>query len=64
MVTPLKNFERHVRVFGSQDSEDWSPLVDDAFVFDYSEIIDVHNDEIDTGLAASPPFDDCLYRFD
>ena len=27
MVTPLKNFERHVRVFGSQDGEDWSPLI-------------------------------------
>ena len=46
IVTPLKNFERHVWVFGSQDGGEWSPLVEDAFVFDYSEIIDVHNDEI------------------
>jgi hypothetical protein len=46
IVTPLTNFERRVRVFGSQDGKEWKPLVADGLVFDYSRYMDVNNREI------------------
>ncbi|MGM0489377.1 MAG: DUF3999 family protein [Planctomycetota bacterium] len=44
--TPLANFERRVSVFGSSDGDDWTPLVTDAAIFDYSRYMDVTNCEV------------------
>jgi hypothetical protein len=44
--TPLSNYERRVRVFGSKSGDDWQPLVKDGLVFDYSRYMDVSNREI------------------
>ena len=46
IVTPLTNFERRVRVFGSDDGDDWTPLVTDGLVFDYSRYMDIGNREV------------------
>jgi len=44
--TPLRDFERHVSVFGSNDGADWRPLVSRAMIFDYSQFMDVSNREV------------------
>jgi hypothetical protein len=44
--TPLLNYERRLRVFGSDDGKDWSPLVSNGLVFDYSRFMDVRNNEV------------------
>jgi hypothetical protein len=46
IVTPLTNYERRVSVFGSDDGEDWTPLVAGGLVFDYSRYMDIGNREI------------------
>lgn len=46
IFTPLANYERRVRVFGGNDGTDWTPLVADGLVFDYSRYMDVSNREI------------------
>ena len=46
VVTPLKDFERRVRVFGSDNGKDWTPLVTDGLVFDYSRYMNVSNHDI------------------
>jgi hypothetical protein len=46
IVTPQRNYERKVQVFGSQDGADWTPLVPDGIIFDYSRYMDVSNREI------------------
>jgi hypothetical protein len=43
--TPLKNYERKVKIFGSNDGAAWKPLTD-GVIFDYSRFMDVHSDEI------------------
>lgn len=43
---PLANFERRVAVLGSDDQKQWTPLVADALVFDYSRYMDVSNREV------------------
>ncbi|MCI0732357.1 MAG: hypothetical protein L0Y38_00865, partial [Methylococcaceae bacterium] len=46
LYTPLVNFEHRVRVFGSMEGTRWSPLVEDAVIYDYSKFIDLRNSEI------------------
>lgn len=43
--TPLKNYERHVRISGSTDGSDWTPLIDDV-IFDYTRFMDVSSCDI------------------
>lgn len=40
-VTPLTNYERRVRVSGSNDGQAWTTLVEDGLIFDYSRYMDV-----------------------
>ena len=44
--TPLRDFERHVQVFGSEDGLKWTPLVQDGFLYDYSRYMDVRGLEV------------------
>ncbi|AMV40315.1 DUF3999 family protein [Planctomyces sp. SH-PL62] len=44
--TPLNDFERRVRVLGSADGRTWTPLVDDARIFDYSRFMDVRDVDV------------------
>jgi hypothetical protein len=46
LITPLTNYERHVRVAGSDDGNTWTPLVENAPIFDYSRYFDIDNHEI------------------
>ena len=46
VFTPLKDYERRVRVFGSDDGQHWSQLVSDALVYDYSRYMDVSNGDV------------------
>jgi hypothetical protein len=46
ILTPLTDYEHRVKVFGSQDEKDWSPLVADGLIFDYSRHMDVRNRDI------------------
>ena len=47
LITPHKNFERRVSVFGSKNGEDWVEIVSRALVFDYFRYMDVDNRKID-----------------
>ena len=42
-VSPLVNFEHHVKVESSTDGENWQTLVADGLIFDYSQFMDVRN---------------------
>ena len=42
-VSPLVNFEHHVRVEVSDDGTDWRTVADDGLIFDYSQFMDVRN---------------------
>ena len=44
--TPLADYERRVRVFGSDDGSNWAPLVSDGLIFDYSRYMDIESREI------------------
>lgn len=44
--TPQTDYERKVRVFGSDDGAHWNPLVPDAVIFDYSRYMDLGNREV------------------
>ena len=46
VVTPLTNYEHRLRVFGSRDDHDWSPLVSDGLIFDYTRYMDVRNGDV------------------
>jgi len=46
VVTPLTNFEHRLKVFGSRDDHDWSPLVADGLIFDYTRYMDVRNSDV------------------
>jgi len=46
VFTPLKNYERRVRVFGSDDDFHWLPLEEHGLIFDYSRFMDVENREV------------------
>lgn len=58
IVTPLRDFEKHVTVFGSRaDSATWKELVRDQPIFDYSRFMDVRSTRIEL------PDNDCTaYR--
>ncbi len=45
--TPLSDYERRVRVYGSRTGADWAPLVTDGAIFDYSRFMDVRNRDVD-----------------
>jgi hypothetical protein len=45
-ITPQVNYERKVRVFGSDDGATWKPLVTDGVIFDYSRYMDVSNRDV------------------
>jgi len=51
IVTPLKNFEQRVRVFGIDAAGVEKPLVEDALIFDYSQYMDVGQLEISAATA-------------
>ena len=44
--TPLADYERRVRVYGSRTGADWAPLVSDGAIFDYSRFMDVRNRDL------------------
>lgn len=44
--TPAMDFERHVHVSGSDDGQNWTPLVADGIIFDYSRYMDVKNADV------------------
>jgi hypothetical protein len=44
--TPLADYEHRVSVFGSQSGKEWSPLVSDGVIFDYSRFMDIRNRDI------------------
>ena len=44
--TPLKDYERRVRIYGSRNGTDWSPLVTDGTIFDYSRFMDIRNRDV------------------
>ncbi len=44
--TPLKNYQRRVRVFGGNDGGNWEPLVTDGLIFDYSRYMDIYDREV------------------
>src|SRR5262249_7721725 len=46
ILTPLTDYEHRVKVFGSRDEKDWSELVSDGLIFDYSRHMDVRNRDV------------------
>jgi len=46
IVTSLTNYEHRLRVFGSRNDHDWSPLVSDGLIFDYTRYMDVRNADV------------------
>jgi hypothetical protein len=44
-LTPLTDFERRVRTFGSTDGSDWTPLSDNV-IFDYTRFMDVSSRDV------------------
>jgi hypothetical protein len=46
ILTPLANYEHRVKVFGTENGKDWSPLATDGLVFDYSRYMDVRNRDV------------------
>ncbi|MCS7305490.1 MAG: hypothetical protein NZ602_10345 [Thermoguttaceae bacterium] len=44
--TPLRDFERQVQVFGSDNGQQWTLLVKDGLLYDYSRYIDVRGLEL------------------
>ena len=55
LVTPLKNFEQRVRVFGA-DAAAEKPLVPDAVIFDYSQYMDVRQPDVRLPKSADREF--------
>lgn len=46
VITPLTNYEHRLRAFGSRDGHDWSMLVSDGLIFDYTRYMDVRNGDV------------------
>lgn len=46
VFTPLTNFEHRLQVFGSDDGKNWSLLVKDAEIYDYSRYMRISNRDI------------------
>jgi hypothetical protein len=57
IVTPLRNFEQRVRVFSSEDGENWQPVGEEGVIFDYSQYMDFGNDDV-----SFPPSDRRNFR--
>lgn len=51
LVTPLTNFEQQVQVFSSPDGQDWTPILEEGLIFDYSQFMDVRNDALEFPVA-------------
>ncbi len=45
-LTQQTDYERKIQVFGSDDGTNWTPLVAEGTIFDYSRYMDVSNREI------------------
>lgn len=45
-LTPRVDYERKVRVFGSDDGANWTALAPEGWIFDYSRYMDVSNREV------------------
>jgi hypothetical protein len=45
--TPLVDYERRVRVYGSQDGKDWTLLASDRLIYDYTRFMDIQNRDIE-----------------
>lgn len=56
LMTPLKNFEQRVQVFGAVDGKADQPLVSDSVIFDYSQYMDVSRREIPLPVNTSRDF--------
>lgn len=50
--TPLADYEYQVKVLGSADGREWSPLLENAAIYDYSRHMDIANRDI--ALPANP----------
>lgn len=46
VISPLTDYEHRVRVSGSKNGEEWSPLTSDGLIFDYTRHMDVRNGDI------------------
>lgn len=46
LITPLSNYEHRIQVFGTDDGAQWSPLVKDALIFDYTRFMDIRNRDV------------------
>jgi len=46
LITPLKDYERSVRVTGRDKDGTWTELTDDALIFDYTRFMDVSNSDV------------------
>ncbi|MHB9081055.1 MAG: DUF3999 family protein [Pirellulaceae bacterium] len=46
LATPQADYERKIQVSGSLDGSEWTPLVTDHIIFDYTRYMDVSNREI------------------
>lgn len=56
LMTPLRNFEQRVQVFGTVDGKADQPLVSDVVIFDYSQYMDVSRREIPLPINTSREF--------
>ena len=45
--TPLVDYERRVRVYGSRDGKDWALLASDRLIYDYTRFMDIRNRDIE-----------------
>jgi hypothetical protein len=45
--TPLIDYERRVRVYGSRDGKDWALLASDRLIYDYTRFMDIRNRDIE-----------------
>lgn len=46
MITPLRNFQQRLRVYTSNDGENWEPRGEETEIFDYSRYMDVRSDSV------------------
>ncbi|KMQ49950.1 hypothetical protein CHISP_3164 [Chitinispirillum alkaliphilum] len=46
ILSPNKNFEKEISVWGSNDSVSWQPVVENKAIFDYSRYVDMRSTEI------------------
>jgi hypothetical protein len=44
--TPLTNYERKISVLGSANGSDWSPLVPEGIIYDYTRFMDLANRDV------------------